>query len=520
MTHTTTCAAAALMLFSLSVATPSAHATLSGDLTQLVFEVEATNQPACFSLGTLERFYFHSPDARSSAQYWKNQSLGAVRLTGDVVAVFLDYDMSDLDCGDGHTRQQWRTDAKYAARLQGLEPDDYDLLAYAWPVACTPRGAASGNRHYISRWADARLAAHETGHNLGGNGHSKALVDGELDQYGGLGVMGHSWSDLNALPRAGKGWIDDARVEVISGDGTYTLAPLHTDDDRAPQILRWGSTFGQGVPIIALSTRIARGPYNSDLVAPDTNTLHVEKSTVLYARLEEGQSYMDSDYGMLIDNIAFVGGLLTFDISFPGECTPQPPALASMGGAVIAGVAPITVPLRLFNNDAASLCEGEAYMEVASATRGITVELTEPVAVEPGGFTDTEVLVTVHPKMAEGTYEVSLFADHTDEGLTSEEETLVLTVDHTPPPSPTNLNAQVTAPDTVQLSWTTAWWDDQTVAYENVYRNGVLVTPVSIGMGWTDTAPPAGRIHYEVTAIDMAGNESDPSNVFSVFVHN
>ncbi len=86
--------------------------------------------------------------------------------------------------------------------------------------------------------------------------------------------------------------------------------------------------------------------------------------------------------------------------------------------------------------------------------------------------------------------------------------------DVTPPSTPT-LSGSAAAPTRVDLSWTASSDDIGVVGYD-VYRNGSKISNV-VGTGLTDaTASPSTTYSYYVTAVDLAGNNSAPSNTISV----
>jgi fibronectin type 3 domain-containing protein len=88
----------------------------------------------------------------------------------------------------------------------------------------------------------------------------------------------------------------------------------------------------------------------------------------------------------------------------------------------------------------------------------------------------------------------------------------VTTPDTTAPTTPTNLKA-VSSANRVALTWTGST-DNVGVTNYVVYRDGLpLATPLATDRSYTDNAPDGDTLHhYQVTARDQAGNESEKSN--------
>ncbi|MCP3961614.1 MAG: DUF11 domain-containing protein [bacterium] len=109
----------------------------------------------------------------------------------------------------------------------------------------------------------------------------------------------------------------------------------------------------------------------------------------------------------------------------------------------------------------------------------------------------------------EGPYDLRLTA--TDLAANVGQTTIQLTVDATAPPAPIQLEAEVEGLNDARLTWTPSSAPD--LAGYRVYRGGQpltaeLVQPTT----YLDASLAEGSYVYRVTAIDQAGNESEPSN--------
>src|SRR5262245_10551422 len=83
--------------------------------------------------------------------------------------------------------------------------------------------------------------------------------------------------------------------------------------------------------------------------------------------------------------------------------------------------------------------------------------------------------------------------------------------DHLPPTTPNGLVATPASESAVDLEWNPSI-DDQGVAAYRVYRDGGLVQSVPGVTARDPAAPSTATICYEVSAVDVAGNESGHSN--------
>jgi hypothetical protein len=113
--------------------------------------------------------------------------------------------------------------------------------------------------------------------------------------------------------------------------------------------------------------------------------------------------------------------------------------------------------------------------------------------------------------LAPGTYTYDLRAVDAAENRSARSGPVTVQVggaDTTPPTVPTDLTASV-AGGSVTLTWTPSS-DDRAVTSYLVYRNGAYVgwSPTTT---WTDTGVPAGTWHYDLRAVDAAGNRSGKS---------
>jgi fibronectin type 3 domain-containing protein len=115
-------------------------------------------------------------------------------------------------------------------------------------------------------------------------------------------------------------------------------------------------------------------------------------------------------------------------------------------------------------------------------------------------------------------YEVhALDAALNDSGPSNTATVTIDPLDTQKPTAPQNLTAVLSGTSRVDLSWQ-ASTDNVGVAGYNVFRNGSLVGTPGATTTYSDGPRPAGNYHYEVRALDAAGNESDSSNTATITV--
>lgn len=93
--------------------------------------------------------------------------------------------------------------------------------------------------------------------------------------------------------------------------------------------------------------------------------------------------------------------------------------------------------------------------------------------------------------------------------------TYTWTVDHTAPAAPANLSAVAASPFDVDLTWSAAT-DNTGVTGYRIYRDGALLQTVGSVTTWRDSVLGQSTHTYQVSALDLAGNESPLSGSATV----
>ncbi|MDX1997340.1 MAG: CARDB domain-containing protein, partial [Thermoanaerobaculia bacterium] len=152
----------------------------------------------------------------------------------------------------------------------------------------------------------------------------------------------------------------------------------------------------------------------------------------------------------------------------------------------------------------------EYELEVAAAgTQGWQSLGKRNVAVADGLLLNWEALPP------DGDYQLRLSA--VDAASNRATTVIAVTVDQTPPPAPILLVASSPNGEDAELDWNAVSVPD--LAGYFVYRDGTKITPEPVpNPEYLDRGLVEGPYVYKVTAVDLAGNESAPSNEATVTV--
>ena len=225
--------------------TASTATSTFGDQKTLLILVNFRDQPTEPYTTT----YAQSMVFGTVSDYYLENSYGQTWLSGDVYGWFtIDLDSTVCDL------PTLASQANNAAQAAGANLANYAHIVYAFQNSCGGKGigtvGGSPSQAWINGDLDVRVIAHELGHGLG-LWHSHALECGTntlgpdcyvveygdpFDSMGNEDDPGH----FNAFQKERLGWLKNdvyPAITTVTTSGTYTVAPLETNDTR-PKVLK------------------------------------------------------------------------------------------------------------------------------------------------------------------------------------------------------------------------------------------------------------------------------------------
>ncbi|HWZ65731.1 MAG TPA: galactose oxidase-like domain-containing protein [Patescibacteria group bacterium] len=328
--------------------------------------------------------------------------------------------------------------------------------------------------------------------------HSTALLmpDGRIFESGSGGDAGvpdqksYQIYSPSYLFKGARPTISSAPSTVAYGSNTFVGTPDGASISKVT-LIRTGSTthsFDQNGRAVPLSfTQTAGGlniqmPPNSNTAPPGYYMLFIVNS----------------------NGVPSVASMVRFPAAY--ESTTPPTAPANLTGTGSIGKATLSWTASTSSAGIAN------YVVYRSTTTGFTPGASNQIGTSATtSFTDSG--------LAAGTYYYKVQAQDTAGNISSSsnETSVVVTADTTPPTAPANLTASATSSSSVSLSWA-ASTDNVGVTGYTVLRNGVTVgTTAGTSTTYTDNTVVASTSYsYTVTARDAAGNVSPASNSAAV----
>jgi hypothetical protein len=250
---------------------------------------------------------FTDPDSTNA--YYQEDSYGDISLVGKNRADGDVYGWYTIpapiaDANYGCDPDAIASNADIAAAADGFDATGYDHVNYAfpWQSMCgwAGLGEMPGTRSWINGYVDqVDVVAHELGHNMGlHHASSLSCTDGGTpvaigpnctsSEYGDpFDVMGGSSRRNNAWHLAQIGFMPASNVQVVNGDGTYTLSA--TSARGGTRLLRVPRPPGASPPYYDLELRATNGVFD-DFLSNDPVvqgvTIHTDPETSVLARSE------------------------------------------------------------------------------------------------------------------------------------------------------------------------------------------------------------------------------------------
>ncbi len=421
-------------------------------------------------------------NANSVANYFAEESRGAVSLTGDVYG-WLPIAASNASC----LWDTWRTQAAAAAGAAGINLSSYSNVIYAWPrtTACGWAGLAymPGRDTFNNGSFGLRVIAHELSHNFGVH-HASSLscTSGGVavavsssctySEYGDpFTVMGSGSTFHNSGEQVGElGWLQAGEVRTVAPGASYSIQPLLGTAVGTVKVLRVARADGTS---FFIDVRTPFGPY--------FDRWGVTDNAVTGVMIRVSPDAAAPTYAPKVTKL----------VDTHPETATFSDAPLSVGRTLVDPVSNLRITT-----------------ESLSST-GAMVRIVETVAPSaPGSLTATVVDDTGLARSTPYSYAVIAVDASGNEGPAA--STIVETgpPDTVPPSAPTDFVASGLTATSVGLTWA-AGTDDVMVAGYRILRDGVAVATAT-GTTWTDTGrAPATSYTYQVATLDRAGNTSE-----------
>lgn len=317
----------------------------------------------------------------------------------------------------------WADAADTAASANGVNLSLYQHRMYVLPSAGACSWAGLGDigcgtfcRTWIPfcTWSD--VYAHELGHNLGMRHSSNDTNnDGANDcEYCDTSdIMGYSnvgWRQFNAPHKEQMGWIAAPPVLTVSGNGSFSVAPLETDPSLTVLPLALKIFKPNSSDYYYFSYRRALG-YDASLGSQYVDRCNVHhyaggnNNTFFITTLTDGQSFQDPANGITVRQISHNSGAVNLDVTF--GCITNAPALTVTPGTRSAwpGTA-VSYIVNLTNKDTpqcgggttfnltpilpagwTAMLSTNAFTLAANATGQATLTVTSPASATTGNYT-------------------------------------------------------------------------------------------------------------------------------------
>ena len=508
---------------------PTSGVGVAGEQKTIVIAINFQNANLECSQSQIRGYVFDG--TQSVNGMYQETSFGNLWFTGNVVGPYtINYNSSNA-CD----YSAWATAADVAATAAGVTLSQYNRKVYVFSkvngCGWAGLGTVGGNpsRAWIATCDLADVYAHELGHNLG---MQHASTDANNDDvadceycdnsdimgYGGVGLR-----TLNAAHKEQMGWESASKIQNVSGNGVFNVAPLEYSSLDTPyvqtlKILKPGTT-----EFYYFSYRRKVG-YDVNMptsCADRTSVHHYQGSsakTFLVGTLPDSGSFTDAS-GLTVRQLSHNNDFVTLDVSY--GCAPAAPSVtATPADQSAAAGTTVSYTINVVNADSSSC--GNSTFQLSPAVPSGWSSTLQPTSMTlaPGQTGSAQLTLTSPGNVASGTYTGAVSV--TDNFNLTHNATANVTysiggappADLTPPTAPGNLVA-TSRRRRVALSWTRST-DNVAVAFYVVKRDGVIIGQTT-GATFTDRGVIRGVTYsYVVTAKDAAGNESASSNVASI----
>jgi hypothetical protein len=504
--------------------------TTMGEQKTIVIGINFQNASLECSQGQIQGMMF--TNASSVSGLYLETSHGYLWFTGDVVGPFKINYNGNSSCD----YNSWASAADAAAQAAGVDLSQYAHKVYVFPkvnnCSWAGLGTIGGNpsRAWIAACDLADVYAHELGHNLGmhhastdsnndGVNDCEYCDNSDFMGYGGVGLRA-----LNGPHKEEMGWQPAGKVQTVSDNGVFMVAPL----EQLPSNTPYPQTLKIAKPGTSEFYYFSyRRPLGYDVNMPssyaDRTSVHYydgtgTEQTFLIKTLSDSGSFTDPTTGLTIAQLSHNNDFVMLNVSF--GCTPKTPGLNASPAAQSAAPGATTAYVVTITNADSIACGNTTFLLTSSGPIGWTAAVVpNSLTLAPGQAGTARISAASGGATPSGDYTTTVRVTDNFNLIHNASVSLTCTVlssaanDMTPPTAPTNLIG-TPRKRRVALTWTGSTDNVRVVAYR-VYRDGLLVKQTK-SLKFTDHGLTAGASYsYTVTARDAAGNESAPSSAIS-----
>ena len=325
--------------------------TPSGDQKTLVILGNFSDKPLACSREFVQSVMFDP--VSSVAALYRDNSLGKITFLGDVVGPYT----LNIASTDPCNLSTLSITAEAAAVAAGVDPSEYPRRIIVLPSNTCP-GGGNGTMHATpsTSWIFACNVRGTYVHNLGHNlGFDHAASTGSLgeSEYGDPGDpmawATNAFGGFNAPHRHQLGWLDSYKVETVTADGSFNIAPLGLNPTLAsgPQVIMIPKVDTKEKYYLSYRTPVG---FDTGVNGMAFERLSVHRypgdgsmtKTYLVANLEDGQTFEDPVNGIVVTMVSHTSGYARADVKFTGaSCS----AAAPLVGAIVVVSIPIVVDL-------------------------------------------------------------------------------------------------------------------------------------------------------------------------------
>lgn len=508
----------------------AAYPLVSGDQKTIVMLVNFSDASVMCAPSACDSAVFNT-SGTSTNTYYRDSSFDYVSFSGDVAGpLTIPYSKtSPTLCNDYNT---WANLADAEAIDSGVVLSNYKRKLYVVPaISCGWAGLSyvGGNpsRSWVmgSYCSSVGVISHELGHALGMYHASSVSSTGSISEYGdGADVMGGAsgLKQQNAPHKAQMGWIPSEKVQVVSGDATYTIDSVENRFPANPQALKIHKNDTNEDYYFSYRQPIG---FDSTLTSPYTNTTNLHRwrgsgNTYYLNSLGDGISFTDTTNGITVKQLGHTNSQSTVSVTFGAAVCSRTVPLISVSPASSTGPEGATLRYMVsVTNQNSPACPASNY-QISSVLPAGWADAFSPsnISLSPSTSASASWDVTSASGAPDASYIITAKATDIDNAAyfnTKDAAYVVFTDTVAPTVTVTSpLNGSTVSGKKVNIAVTAA--DSVSVQRVEIYIDGILQvtdTTSPYGYSWNTVKAALGAHTIFAKAYDSSGNVGTSSTI-------